>query len=815
MRALLTILSLLISSATPFAQQTEKIVKKIPAVRTMQKIVIDGTLKDSAWLQAPIATDFIEWRPTFGNKEDEKNRTEIRILYDNNAIYIAGYAHEASPDSITKELVGRDVVGVNDFVGVIFDTYHDKINGFGYYVTALGEQFDAKYSSNGEDGSWNSVFESNAQIQADGWTFEMKIPYAAIRFGNTKVQDWGINITRRRSKSGKQLMWSPTDPAIGGNFLAQFGLWTGIKDIKPPLRLSFSPYLSTYANHFPYNQNGVKNTTTSINGGMDVKYGINQAFTLDMTLVPDFGQVQSDNQVLNLTPFEVQFNENRTFFTEGTELFGKGNLFYSRRIGGTPMHLGKVSGQLQPGETVGKNPVETRLLNASKISGRTSKGLGIGFFNAVTKAQHASIESGGEEIRKFETSPLTNYNIIVFDQTLKNNSSVSLINTNVTRNGTDYDANVTAALWDIYDKKNTWNVNGQVGVSQLIGYEASGKTLMGYNHSLGFGKTSGRFNFNVWQELADHKYNHNDMGYFTNNNYFNNGIWVGYRWLKPKKWYNRINTNLNMNYSMRYKPMDYQRFNFNTRLNGQLKNLWWVGVNINLNSGQNDFFEPRVNGKVFKRPGSWMAGFWFESNNAKKYSAAVEFYNRTFNQYGSTGQEIFFRNSYRFNKKLTVTANTFLLFSHNNLGYATIYSPDSIIFALRKRNTVENLFNVKYNFTNKMGLSFRARHYWSKVANKKFYTLREDGYLNYIEGGINRNVDFNVNYFNIDMVYTWQFALGSFINIVWKEAISTFNQDTHTTYFKNVGNTLGSDQQNSISIRVIYFLDALSLKKKS
>lgn len=815
MRALLTILSLLISSATPFAQQTEKIVKKIPAVRTMQKIVIDGTLKDSAWLQAPIATDFIEWRPTFGNKEDEKNRTEIRILYDNNAIYIAGYAHEASPDSITKELVGRDVVGVNDFVGVIFDTYHDKINGFGYYVTALGEQFDAKYSSNGEDGSWNSVFESNAQIQADGWTFEMKIPYAAIRFGNTKVQDWGINITRRRSKSGKQLMWSPADPAIGGNFLAQFGLWTGIKDIKPPLRLSFSPYLSTYANHFPYNQNGVKNTTTSINGGMDVKYGINQAFTLDMTLVPDFGQVQSDNQVLNLTPFEVQFNENRTFFTEGTELFGKGNLFYSRRIGGTPMHLGKVSGQLQPGETVGKNPVETRLLNASKISGRTSKGLGIGFFNAVTKAQHASIESGGEEIRKFETSPLTNYNIIVFDQTLKNNSSVSLINTNVTRNGTDYDANVTAALWDIYDKKNTWNVNGQVGVSQLIGYEASGKTLMGYNHSLGFGKTSGRFNFNVWQELADHKYNHNDMGYFTNNNYFNNGIWVGYRWLKPKKWYNRINTNLNMNYSMRYKPMDYQRFNFNTRLNGQLKNLWWVGVNFNLNSGQNDFFEPRVNGKVFKRPGSWMAGFWFESNNAKKYSAAVEFYNRTFNQYSSTGQEIFFRNSYRFNKKLTITANTFLLFSHNNLGYATIYSPDSIIFALRKRNTVENLFNVKYNFTNKMGLSFRARHYWSKVANKKFYTLREDGYLNYIEGGINRNVDFNVNYFNIDMVYTWQFALGSFINIVWKEAISTFNQDTHTTYFKNVGNTLGSDQQNSISIRVIYFLDALSLKKKS
>jgi hypothetical protein len=813
MRALL-LLIILSTSAFTLRAQNARVVKKLEATRTTQKIVIDGNLKDSAWLSAPLATDFVEWRPAFGNKEDEKNRTEIRILYDNDAIYIAGYAHEASPDSITKELVGRDVVGVNDFVGVIFDTYNDKINGFGYYVTALGEQFDAKYSSNGEDGSWNSVFESNAQIQSDGWTFEMKIPYGAIRFGNTKVQDWGINITRRRSKSGKQLMWSPTDPAIGGNFLAQFGLWTGIKDIKPPVRLSFSPYLSTYANHFPYNTPGVKNTTTSINGGMDVKYGINQAFTLDMTLVPDFGQVQSDNQVLNLTPFEVQFNENRTFFTEGTELFGKGNLFYSRRIGGTPMHLGKVNGELKPGETIINNPLETRLLNASKISGRTSSGLGIGFFNAVTKAQHATVENGSKETRQIETNPLTNYNILVFDQSLKNNSSVSLINTNVTRSGTDYDANVTAALWDIYDKKNTWNVNGQVGVSQLIGYEAPGKTLTGYNHTLGFGKTSGRFNFNIWQELADNKYNHNDMGYFTNNNYFNNGLWMGYRWLQPKKWYNRIQANININYSMRYKPMDYQRLNLNFNANTQLKNLWWAGFNININPEQNDFFEPRVQGKVFKRPGSWATGFWFETNNAKKYSTVVEIFNRSFDEYGSHAQDIFLRHNYRFNKKLTLSVNTFLQFAHNNLGYATMYGADSIIFALRKRNTVENVFNVKYNFNNKMGLTFRARHYWSKVANKEFYKLREDGYLNHIPGGISNNVDFNVNYFNIDMVYTWQFALGSFINVVWKDAISSFNRDVTTNYFKNFGNTLSSDQQNSVSIRVIYFLDYLTIKKK-
>ena len=364
----------------------------------------------------------------------------------------------------------------------------------------------------------------------------MRIPYAAIRFSSMDgvKQNWGLNITRNNRKAGKQYMWNPTDPTIGGNFFAQFGLWTDIEKIKPPVRLSFSPYLSTYVNHYPYNTPGVKNTATAVNGGMDVKYGISQGFTLDMTLIPDFGQVQSDNQVLNLTPFEVRFNENRSFFTEGTELFSKGNLFYSRRIGGSPIHSDDVHGMLNPGETVMQNPGETRLINATKVSGRTSGKLGIGVFNAITKPQYATIGYNGKEVRKIETDPLTNYNIIVFDQALKRNSSISLINTNVTRNGKDYDANVTAALWDLYDKKNDWNLFGKVGVSQLIGYLPGGKTQSGYTHNLGIGKTGGRLNMNFTQELADEKYNSNDMGYFTNNNFVDHYLWVGYKWINPK-----------------------------------------------------------------------------------------------------------------------------------------------------------------------------------------------------------------------------------------------------------------------------------------
>ena len=805
--SLLTILMIFFINS--FAQIVHR---NYPAVRTEQKIIIDGIIDDSAWKKAPLATDFVEFRPNIGLHEDEKNKTEIWILYDNNAIYVAGFCHESSSDSISTELVGRDAVGSNDFAGVLFDTYNDGINGFGYYVTPLGEQYDAKYSSNGEDGSWNSVYISEAKIVAGGWTFEMKIPYSAIRFGNKSPQNWGMNITRRRTKSGKQLMWNPLDPKINGLFV-QAGVWTNIENVKPPIRLSLSPYFSSYANHYPYNRLGAKNWSSSINGGMDVKYGINQSFTLDMTLIPDFGQVQSDNQVLNLTPFEVKYNEYRTFFTEGTELFSKGNLFYSRRIGGTPLHYYEAGNQLNSNEKIIKNPSETRLINAAKISGRNASGLGIGVFNAIVNSSYATVEDNTSKAqRKIETSPLTNYNIIVLDQALKHNSSVSFINTNVWRSGHDYDANVSAALFDIYDKNVNYNFGGKVGVSQLIGYSPNKGNLNGYNHNLGFGKTKGNFNWQVSESLADKNYQQNDMGYFTNNNYFNHTSWLGYKLLKPKYFYNNLYFNINTEYNRRLNPGTFQNFFMNTNINGQLKNLWNVGIALNLYGKENDFYEPRISGKVFKRPGYIKPAFWIYTNSAKKYSLGLEAGYSDMPEYKAKGFDLQFNQQYRFNNKLTISNTANLEYKNRNIGFAAIEG-DSSIFGLRRRHTVENIFNIKYNFTNKMGLSFRARHYWSKVNYSEFFSLEKDGNLK-SAAFISNNPNSNVNYFNIDMVYTWQFAQGSFINLVWKDAASTWGNNVNDRYFKNFANTWSEPQSNSFSFRIIYYLDYLSLKGK-
>lgn len=784
--------------------------KQIRAVKTDATFKIDGDIDEQAWKACPPITNLIEFQPNPGVVESYKNRSEFYLLYDDNYVYFGGYCHESNTDSISRELVGRDRIGNSDFAGVIFDTYNDKINGSGFFVTPYGEQYDAKYSIGNEDDSWNSVWESAAKLQPDGWTFEIRIPYSALRFPNKDNQTWGVNLIRKRQITTQQFAWSNIDPDKSG-LMNQEGEWTGIEKIKAPLRLSFSPYFSAYLNHYPYNTEGVKDITSSINGGMDVKYGINESFTLDMTLIPDFGQVQSDNQVLNLTPFEVEYNENRSFFTEGTELFSKGDLFYSRRIGSKPIHYNDVVNKMDSSEHIIKNPTESKLINATKISGRTAKGLGIGFLNALTQPMYAIVEDRHGNERKIKTNPLTNYNIIVLDQSLKNNSSVSLINTNVLRNSGDYNANVSALVFNINDKKNVYNWNGKVSLSNL--FYKNNHTITGYMHHVGFGKIGGKFIFEAYQELTDERYNPNDFGILFKNNYLDHYLYFGYNWNKPGKWYNSLHLNTDFTYSRRYRPDAYQSFYYELSINGQLKNLMQAEVEIEYNAQGNDFYEPRVANRIYKSPSGANIRAWVSTNQAKKYSAEIQViagYNNIFhNKYYS----LELGNNYRFTDKFSIGHELNLNPSVNEAGFADI-SGNEIIFSRRDRTTVENILTSKYNFNKNNGITFRLRHYWSQVRPKEFFTLQQNGSLAK-NTSYNENTDQNLNIFNIDMVYTWQFAPGSFLNIVWKNSLYSANQNIDASYFKNFGHTISEPQNNNISLKVIYYLDALSFKKKN
>ncbi|HVX27863.1 MAG TPA: DUF5916 domain-containing protein [Parafilimonas sp.] len=794
----------------------------LPAKRATGKIKIDGILNEAAWKDASVMADLIEFRPKVGVIEDSLDRTVSYLIYDDEGIYFGGFCYERTKDSIATELVGRDGFGTNDYVGIIFDTYDDKLNGFEYFVTPLNEQWDAKMNppapnTDNEDFTWNSVWQSGAVITDSGWSFEMFIPFSAIRFSKKDVQDWGFNITRRRRKTEQQYTWNPIDPNVNG-FLTQEGIWKGLSNIKPPLRLQFSPYLSFYENHYLYNTPGVKNWTDQVNGGMDLKYGINQAFTLDATLIPDFGQVQSDNQVLNLTPFEVKYNEYRPFFTEGTELFGKGNLFYSRRIGGTPIHMNDVYNDTAANEEVIKNPTESKLINATKISGRTKSGLGIGFLNAITTAQYATLENTStKEQRKVLTDPITNYNIIVLDQTLKHNSSVSFVNTDVWRSGSDYDANVSAGLFELNDKTNTYNLGGEFAVSNRMNYLPGGKTQTGYSHELHLNKTSGNFNFTFQQQRTDDKFSSDDMGYFTNNNFLNHYVYLGYHWIKPKDWWNRINLNFNntLSYlSKKIQPINqtYQYDKINVNANVQSKKLWYLGAFVGYSFKQNDFYEPRTTGWFFKRGASINLEAWFQSNDSKKYTYTIDWLtNTSVHFYHYFSMNLLATQAYRFNNKFSLMQSVQFTPAYNDVGYTYVDGTADINFAKRHVNTTEHIVSAKYNFTNKMGITCRVRHYVSTVENKEFFLLQHDGTL-LANPDFHPDANQNVNYFNVDMVYTWEFAPGSFFNLVWKNAVQDFSDRVVNSYFKNLNNTLGDNSNNNFSIKIIYFLDYLKLK---
>jgi len=785
--------------------QNPAIQKQLVAVRTAQMPKIDGVLDDACWVNVSIATDFFEIRPTPGRVEGQAKRTEMKVLYDDVAIYVYARMYD-NPDSVSHELVSRDNVGNADFISIIFDPFYDKMNGNGFFVTAAGVQFDAKYSQIGdEDPNWNAVWESEVKIDDKGWTCEMKIPYSALRFSSKDIQNWGLNFSRRIQRTNTQTFWNFVDPKVNG-FINQEGLWMGVKDIKPPLRLSFSPYVSGYINHYPINLPGVKNTTARFNGGMDVKYGINNSFTLDMTLVPDFGQVQSDNRILNLTPFEVKFNENRQFFTEGTELFNKGDLFYSKRIGSIPSYYDYS--QITSGDKIVKDQTEAKVLNATKISGRTAKGLGIGIFNAITNGMQTEVEDANGNLREVETQPLTNYNILVFDQSLKNNSSATFINTNVLRQGSAYDANVSALLFSLNNKDNKYFISGGGKMSYLRGTETS----TGYSYTLRFGKQSGNFTWNYNQVYADDKFDPSDMGFFTNNNFLDQRLGFGYNIFKPSKWYNEWQNWLNILYSRRTTPGDYQSFGLNGGSYVRFKNLWSAELDLNYDAQRNDFYESR-NGQIYKAPESFGIGLYINPNRAKAYNFGGNIRYQEQQLFSGRSYNFYFFQNLRLNDKIAFGLDLNFNPNYDYVNWVTSLGGQSI-FSRYDRRTVENSFDAKYTFTNKMGFTVVLRHYWSDRRNKEFFLLKPDGNLTNYQGAPLTGTDRNYNVFNIDLIYTWQFAPGSTLSISYKDAAETYDTFYTQRYNRNLDGILSAPQNNSLSVKVLYYIDYLDFKKK-
>jgi hypothetical protein len=833
MKKLVIICIALLTALQAFAENAKSVRKEIAATRLETAPVVDGKLDDQVWTTVPLASGFTQEKPNAGKSSVLKS--EIRVVYDDEALYIGAMLYDKA-EHISKTLTQRDELGNADVFGVVIDPYKSGLNGYGFLATAAGVQYDMTINHNANDNvNWDAVWESKVQILENGWSIELKIPYSALRFANTPIQSWYVNFARLSNKTGEMSWWNEVDRSKNG-FFTQAGVLSNLKDIKPPVRLFAYPYLSAAVN-----RTGEGDVSSAYSGGMDLKYGINDAFTLDMTLIPDFGQVQSDNHVLNLGPFEVKYDENRQFFTEGTELFNKGDVFYSRRIG---QSFGKA-GQLNilSDEEYVSSPSDAPMINATKISGRTRKGLGVGFFNAMTNETYATVEDTlTKEQREIVYDPFTNFNVVVIDQNLKNNSNVSLINTNVTRWGNALDANVSRADFTLNNKSNTYKLTGRAALSTQFGrnQDQIAESETGYSYSLQLRKSSGKWQFSLWRGVESDTYNPNDMGYISNANELRHGFWLGYINNKPKsKLFNNINFDLEMGHTQLYKPRAYASLYGFLGSYGQFKNFWDYSISVNFNPiERHDYFEARVDGQKFVVPGNYNLNMWLMTDSRKPFSISgyagtfrrpeweqVDYWAGLTPRY-NVSEKLRFSHSFGYNIEQDDKGFVDKLPNENEGG-------ERIIFGIRDVQTFENTFSGSYTFNDKMGITLRLRHYWSKVPyTNQYFELDKEGFLHqvddvqYLDENGNHKYNQNFNAFNIDMVYKWRFAPGSEISVVWKSAFSGLDEDVDHNFFSNLNSKVFTPDEeigkhsmplhhfnNMLSVKIMYFLDYNQVRK--
>jgi len=761
---------------------------------------IDGDLSDSCWQAAESASHFTTTFPNIG--KPSSFQSEVKFVYDKDAFYVAAYLFDPSPKHILTELSERDYWSSNsDKFSLELNPYDDGQNAFHFEVSAANVQKDIKISSTQWDGGWNAVWQSAVKITDKGWCVEMRIPYNQIRFPQKEKQTWAVNFFREVRRVSESSSWNLVD-RTKGNQIAQAGYIQGVEGINMPFRLALYPYIS---GNYEKNPNG---TSYAYSAGMDLKMGLSEGFTLDLMLVPDFGQRKSDYEVLNMSPFEVKYGESRQFFAEGTELFTKAGLFYSRRIGRKPGGYQTVKDEIKEGETLLENPDEAKLINATKISGRTTNGLGLGFLNAVTNNTYATKRLvDGKEIEVL-TEPLSNYNLMVYDKTIGKYSYLNFTNTNLMRNEVGRFADALGTAFRFADRNNEFAFYGKISSSYI--HDKSEKlNKSGGLVDLGVGKITGSFRYNYGVKYISNKYDPNDVGFLNRNNLLEQNIGVYYGVYEPHGAFLNWSTGLGLHQSNLAQPMKYASTSLDASYNATFVNFYSVGASINIVPfWEIDFFEPREWGRQVRS--SPYSGFsiWSSSDGKKTISFSDGlslFHGKQGDYYGFN-----YGANLRASEKLSFHQSSSLGYSKNNYGYVDKLNYDTIYFGKRDIPELTVSFSSSYVFNNKSSVSLDVRHNWTKVDYKSFWFLTPSGDYDSPGSYAPTDKDINFNTLNIDFVYLWNFAPGSSMTFMWKNKIykeDVIVENKFSDYTDNLDYMLGLPQTNSFSFKVSYYLD--------
>jgi hypothetical protein len=796
-----------------------------------ERPTIDGVLDDRCWNIGEWAGDFTQWVPREGAKPSQ--RTQFKILYDDQNIYVAVRAFDCEPDKIIRKGGRRDEFN-GDIVGVNFDSYHDHRTGFEFDVTAAGQKIDLILTnpSNG-DANWNAVWYAKTGTEDSAWTVEFEIPLSQLRYSGDNEQIWGMHFWRWIDRLQEESDWEPQS-SEGPGILYLFGEIHGIRGLPKFQRIEIMPYtlgkLKTFKTE-PDNPFANKGRTWLGNAGLDAKIGISSNFTADLTVKPDFGQVESDPSVMNLTAFETLYEEKRPFFLEGKNIFNFDfdniSMFYSRRIGHAPMYTPDLNSDEHM-----DYPDNTTILSALKVSGKTSEGLAVGVLQSITNRALAEVRNPVTQ-REVAVEPLTSYSIVRLQQDFEegntvlggiatatnrviNDPQLNYMNRNAYTGGLDLlhqwndkEFYVNAKLVGSTITGSTGAISGLQNASaryyqrpdlDYVQFDSTRSRLSGCGGQIKIGKGSkGFWRYSSELNLRSPGLDLNDLGFMQTADVIKLSNSISYFVNQPVSIFRTyslgFNQTSNWDFGMRYLSSV-----LGTNIYLEFLNKWAFSTSLNFTPEALDTRLLR-GGYAMLVPRSWSLGSYMRTDPSERV-----FFDCTYNVSGSAHQSS--RSSY-VQPGLSVMPLTTLRvavsinYSSNvdNLQYVdtrSVNNDQRYILARISQQSLGVTFRIDCNVTPELSIQYYGSPFSSVGRYSMFKEVNNPRAADYGERfslidptqnnntyevyGINGpeysfgNPDFAFKQFRSNLVFRWEYLPGSLIYLVWSHERTAYDQ---------------------------------------
>ena len=802
-------------------------------------IRVDGELNDAAWQAAPPITGFLQREPHEGAAATFQ--TEARVAYDATTLYVAVQAFDPEPQRIVGIRTRRDEESPSDWISIIVDSFHDRRSGYQFAVNPAGVKMDGYwYNDTNNDSGWDAVWDVAVSRGERGWRAEFRIPFSQLRYRPADSATFGFAVIRQVGRLNETSTW-PLLARSANGYVSSFGELTGLSLNRSPKRLEIVPYVVGDLKTQPAEAGNPFSRPRDPAGsaGVDVKYALTPALTLTGTINPDFGQVEADPAVVNLSGFETFFSERRPFFVESSGVFqmdsdcggGCGGLFYSRRIGRSPRGTATL-----PEGGYSTAPGQTTILGAAKLTGRIGA-FSVGALSAVTSEERAVIASGSARTRQ-DVEPLTGYNVVRAKREFKNQSALGFMMTSTNRNleaatrflpgqaytgGLDWDWRLSPK----YAVQGYWagsSVRGdptaidavqrstvhslQRPDSTTLRYDSTRTALNGYGGSVKFTKNGGqRVRFVSSYGIRSPGFEINDLGFMRRADERTMMNWVQVRHETPSKYLRSFRYNFNQWAGWNFDG-DRLRSGVNVNAHAMFKNNWGTGLGANLGGRVFDDRGTR-GGPGMYRNGERSIWGYVSSDERPAVSGSINAYAGA-DGHGSAYSDVSPSLSYRPSSFLKLSAG--LSFSRNYEDSQWIEGADGrYVFGRIQQKTVGIQTRVNYTVTPALSIQVYAEPFVSAGEYSNFKALTDGRAAAYAERfapiAYSGNPDFNFRSFRTTNVLRWEYKPGSTLFAVWQQGRErTLDRGTFD-FSRDFGGVFASPARNVFLVKWAYWLN--------